>query len=165
MPIKVADGAKVIELPELTAIRVVKTLAEGPVKKLIEQAKAKLIAKKAEYAQSDYVIAELRGGPAVGTSGGGAVGLGGVPAEKLYAKVKAKEITLEQFLSCVTVELTPLRDVLGEDEITKMRLKLKNIERTPALFTEFKPGMQFELDDVAAAIAPLVKLGLRSRAA
>lgn len=162
MPIKIAEGAKVLRSASIAqaidTIRVVKSLAEAPVAALTGKVKKELLDADARYAESDDVVAHMRGGertPA-GTT------LGAVPSRKLYELVKSKKITMEQFLDCVVVETTPLRDVLGADDIKKMQPKI----RVPAgktavsLVTEFKPGVVFELKDhklIGSAIEELVR--------
>jgi hypothetical protein len=140
MPINVPADAKVIRHSNLTLIRVICTLHD----KLVEgehglkaKAKRSLIEKDADFAESDLVVAALRAGSAKAT----------IDPRKLYTLVEAGELTMSQFLDCVTVAKKPLERHLGSDTIDG--LSTMGPAPQPSLVTEFKAGVEPNLERLA----------------
>jgi len=156
MPIRVPGGEKIITDKRLTAIRVISTLADkvvGGDEGLKEKVKAAMVSKDARFAESDVVIAHLRAGN----------GRGPIDPHELYKLVKKDELTIEQFLDCVTVQKKPLEKFLAGGVIDKLCGTIPN--PAPILVTEFKEGVDFEVGDVDDALAGLIKQSIRTKAA
>jgi hypothetical protein len=70
---------------------------------------------------------------------------------------------MEQFLDAITINKTELKKHVAGDVVDKISARSKTPE--PTLFTEFKDGVEFELDDVDDALGELVKQAVRVKAA
>jgi hypothetical protein len=146
MPIKIPGGAKVLTDRRLTLIRILSTLCqdEGRLDQLKTAVKEKMAKADAAFAQSDLVVARLSGG---------AKPRAFVDPSGLYGLVRSKQITLDQFLSVLSVRTTPLTAILGRDEIERLSKPADGAEcASPSLYTEFKPEFSLDLDAVEASI-------------
>jgi hypothetical protein len=150
MPLKIPADAKIVSDRDLTIIRAAKTVLERVVEGedgLIARVKQRMRTKRADFAQSDVVIAALRPGSAAGK----------IDASKLHqlvsprgTKPKAGQLTLEQFLECVTVNKGLLAQYLPGDTIDGLTSTVKNPQ--PQLFTEFKEGVELDYEQLTAAL-------------
>jgi hypothetical protein len=144
MPIQVPPGASIVTDNRLTLIRVISTLYErlvdsdGSMKSKVKQT---MLDKQASFAESDLVIAALRAGSSRST----------IDARKLYGLVKSGRLKLTQFLECVSVVQKPLKTYLTGEEITKLSTVGPAAE--PSLVTEFKEGVQLDVDELAMTLA------------
>lgn len=153
MPIRIPQDKRVAAEYRLTSIRLIGTLADAA-KVTKDRVKASMISRGVQYAQSDYVIGMLRDG---GSSGA-------VDPHKAWELVERKKLTLDQFLACVTVNKTPLKDHLCGADIESISAKAKG-KPEPTLLTEWKPNVKFELDgDLDDALAQVVEQVVRSEA-
>lgn len=147
MPMRIPADAHVVTDSRITLIRVISTLHDRLVEGtdgLKAKVKATLTAKGAQFAESDLVVAALRAGAAKRR----------IDPKALYALVKAKKLTIEQFLSCITVSREPLEQYLSGDQIEQISIPGKTPE--PSLFTEFREGVQLDIDELAESLAGAV---------
>lgn len=153
MPIRVPSDVKPIRDSRLTPIRVISTLYDRFVDgesddSIKNEVKQTMIAKGALFAESDLVIAALRGG--------GAAASKFLDVRKLHQLYAKEKITLNQFLSAVSVRKNAL-GFLTNDVIETLYTTGAAGPSAPSLYTEFKPGVNFAPKDLEAAIATLVK--------
>jgi hypothetical protein len=145
MPMRIPPDAKVIRDSRITLIRVISTLYDRLVNGddgLKDKVKATMREKDASFAESDLVIAALRAGSGKST----------IDVYKLYRMVDAGELKLSQFLDCITVSKERLKEFLPGAIIDKLTIK-GAAPAEPALFTEFKDGMEIDLDELATSLA------------
>lgn len=154
MSIKIPNDATVVNDKRLTLVRVLSTLTaeDGRLDQLKDGIKGTLKQKKAAFAQSDLVVAQLRSNPPKAF----------VVPRMLYALVKSKRITMEQFLDVLCIRSSLLPPILSGEEI-------KAISEVPvaqgsgtggALFTEFKPEVRVDFDKIEAAILEAAVTGV-----
>jgi hypothetical protein len=156
MPMRVPPDARKIRDARLTAIRVIGTLYERVVKGadgLSARVKAAMREKDAAFAESDLVMAVLRPGSTRGP----------IDAHDLYELVKARKLTLKQFLGCVTVRKEPLEEFLAGGAIEELCAVIANPE--PSLVTEFKEGVELDVEALAASLAEIVARAVPIKAA
>jgi hypothetical protein len=159
MAIRVPEGEKLIDIPNLTMIRVVKSLHEFLVdgdgdENLVANAKKLMRQKRVQFAQSDAAIASLRAGTA----------LGPVDPFTLWELVGTKGgLTREQFLKCVSIRVEPLEEFLPGRVIAGMRKKVGGAE--PRLVTEFKPGVETDFIEMTIGLGKLIEKHVKPKAA
>ena len=102
---EIPDNASVAFDSRLTVVRACLDLAEHG-EAIKSQIKKDMAGGGAQYVQSRLALGKLV-----------AWKKSAVDPVKLYELVKSKKITIEAFLSCVSVQKKPLRDHLGELEI------------------------------------------------
>jgi hypothetical protein len=148
--IKIPDDATVVRDQRLDLIRAISTLhdrliepKDGP--GLKSRVKETMKDKGAKFAQSDFVIAALRGGGTTRSY---------VDPRKLYKLVADGKLTTQQFLSVLSVRKEPLTEFLSGAEID--RLSSEGAPSETSLFTEFKPGVSFDVDQIAEALQALI---------
>lgn len=147
MPIQIPADAKIVRDSRITLIRLISHLNDRLVEGedgLKARVKKTLADKGADYAESDLVVAALRAGTAKGT----------IDARKLYDLVKARKLTLDQFLGCVSVSKKPLEKLLGGAAIESLTTRGPAAE--PSLCTEFKAGVELDVDQLAQTLAGAV---------
>jgi hypothetical protein len=156
MPINIPADAKIVRDSRITLIRIIATLH----KRLIEdeeglpaKVKATMADKKADFAESDLVVAALRAGGSKGT----------IDPRKLYKLVVAKQLTLDQFLSCVSVVKKPLEEFLSGAAIEKITTPGKS--PAPSLYTEFKEGVELDVESLGELLAGAVAKAVPIKAA
>jgi hypothetical protein len=153
MPMRIPPDAKKIRISYLDLIRAINTLKDRVVDGaggLKARAKATMIDKGVRYAESDRVIADLRPGSTSGP----------IDPHDLYQLVSRSSstvagggprLTLEQFLDCVTVTKKALEKYLPGNVIDALTSKIASPE--PQLFTEFREGVELDVDDLAISLA------------
>jgi hypothetical protein len=161
MPLKIPAGVKPFKSNPLNTIRFVATLTErliGGEDGLSAKVKASMARAGADFAESEYVIAALRGG---GTA------KGSINPEHLYRLVDAKKgpsLTVDEFLKCVAVRLEPLEEFLAGNVIDELRGELPTPAQ-PKLITEWKPGVVFDVDGAAVSLVDVLKRNVKVCAA
>jgi hypothetical protein len=156
MPIRIPPEARVVRDARITTIRVISTLYDRVVKGdggLSARVKATLREKDAAYAESELVFAALRPGSTKGP----------IDAEKLYELVKDRKLTLKQFLACVSVRKEPLKEYLAGGVIDELCGRVDDPE--PSLVTEFKEGVELDVDAIAMMLADAVAKAVPIKAA
>jgi hypothetical protein len=148
MPIKLPPNAKPITDRRLTLIRVISTLAaeDGYLDQLKDDVKKTMKEKEADFAQSDFAIGQLR------SSGERSF----IPVKKLYALVKDRKISMDQFLECVKVSAKPLKKFLSGEEIEK--ISCASPAGDGSLFTELKPGVSLDIDCMEEALCNALRV-------
>jgi hypothetical protein len=131
----------------LTLLRVVSTLYERLVEAddgLKVQVKETMQRKGADFAESDLVIARLQNGGSFSW----------IDARKLHGMIGSKpgQITLDQFLSCISVGKQKLEKFLSKDAIAAITNKGSSAAAYKSLVTEFKPGVAVDVDELADAL-------------
>jgi hypothetical protein len=162
--IKVPTDAKVVSDQRLTLIRIISQLTRklGRLDELKNGVKRAMNDKSARFAESDLVIAELRGGGA-----GGAAEKRYVDQHKLHALVKRKRIKMSQFLDVICVRTSLLEKILSGDEIEKLYRpadEAEQLEALGSLYTEFKPGAEPDFNAIEDAMLDAA-MGLSKKAA
>jgi len=120
--------------------------------------KKTLVDKKAVFVESDLAIGQLRA--AAGGTGGERKF---VDPTKLHGLIKKGRITLEQFLSVLCVRTSLLPKILSGDEIAQLaespdekEPRAQQAEYVGALYTDFKPDLRIDLDEVMDSISQAV---------
>lgn len=151
MAIHVPADAKVVRDSRINVVQIIKALYDRFVDNddsVKSKIKSTLQEKKADYAETEICVAALRAGTprsSIDTN----------RAFKMFlSKEQSKELSLAQFLSCATVSKKALEKFLSGDEIAKLSVTGGAAE--PALYIEFKPGVQVNLDEIATTIAGMV---------
>jgi hypothetical protein len=163
MPIKIPPGAVVIRDRRLSAIKILSELTkpDGQLDTLKNAVKKTMVEKKATFVESDLAIGQLRSASS-GANGERKF----VDATKLHGLIKKGRITLEQFLSVLCVRTSLLPQILSGDEIAGLseepRAKQAESSLTAcaapvgALYTDFKPDLHVDLDEVLDSIGSAV---------
>ena len=97
-----------------------------------------MLAKDASYAQSDLAVARMQDSSR-----------SVINPRKLHELVKARKLTIDQFLDAVSVRKEPLKEFLSGQEIEAIS---SDIDAEPSLVTEFKPGIHVECQPLAEAL-------------
>jgi hypothetical protein len=152
----IPSDAKPISDQRLTLIRVISTLRDRLVEGdggLKARVKRTMLEKEARYAESDLVIAELRPGSTKGP----------IDPAALYELVELKQLSLAQFLQCITVQKEPLKKFLAGGVIDRLTSAIPN--PPPHLFTDFRQGVEFNVDRLAEQLAPAIAKAVPIKAA
>jgi hypothetical protein len=137
MAIKIPPDAKIVQDQRLTVIRAVATLNDRLCKGkggLIAKVKSAMEAKNVEYAESDFVVAELRG------DGEDA---GKIDVDKAFKLCGENGIKLKDFLACCTVRKGDLKKLVSENEVEKITT-YGTAEKK--LVTEFRSAIDAVMD-------------------
>jgi hypothetical protein len=144
MAIRIPPDARIIRDSRLNLVRVIGTLNDRLVngaQGLKARIKAAMTEKGAQFAESDLVLGALRPGSSSGD----------IEPHKLHELVKAGQLTMDQFLSSVSVRKTALTEYLSGATIALLSTRIHNPEA--ALFTEFKEGVELDVDELAISLA------------
>jgi hypothetical protein len=142
---RIPSDAKIIRDNRITLIRVISTLYDRLVNGddgLKTRVKQTMQDKGASFAESDLVVAALRAGAAK-TS---------IDPRRLWSLVEAGQLQLSHFLDCISVVKTPLAKYLSGQTIDQITSK-PSTEPEPMLFTEFKPGVELDVEQLSTALA------------
>ena len=136
---KIDAGEKVVTDSRVDFVHIAGLLADRAksVKDEIKEAAAK---KKARYVRGDHAIGRLQGGGKRKRT---------PDPTKLHALVKSGKITLDEFLSVVSVKIDPLKEILSGPEI--IRISKNGDKSQPSLVTEFEaePALpDWEIEDL-----------------
>ena len=145
---RIPADAKVVRDSRINFIRAIKTLNDRLVdgdNGMTAKVKASLQDKDAGFAESDYVVAALRAGAAKSA----------VNPRKLYKLVESGALKLNEFLDCITVRKEPLKEFLSGVAIEKLE-DAPAAPATPQLITEWKEGVQLDVDSLAMELAKLI---------
>lgn len=154
MAIKIPPDAKVIQDSRLMSLQLIKSLHDRLVNAddgLRDKIKDTMNGKAAAFAESDHVVAALRAGSPRST----------IDPRKLYKLIEKGELTVAQFLECVSVKKDPLAQYLSKNRIEQLETPSDAPE--PSLATEWKQGIAIDLPKladslVAAALAQLMPI-------
>lgn len=152
MAIRIPVDAHIVADQRLNLIRILSTLTAkktGRLDRLKAAVKKSMAAKDATFAESDLVVARL-------SSGGEEKCF--VDPQLLYALVKSKRITIEQFLDVICVRSSLLPEILSGAEIEQISEPAENAGDGDAgsLYTEFKADVKVDLDSIEKAILAAV---------
>lgn len=140
---RIPADAKTVRDSRVTLVRVITTLYErlvGGDDGLKAGVKATMLEKGASFAESDLVVAALRAGSAKGS----------IDPRKLHELVVAGTLTLAQFLDCVAVRKEPLKAFLAGGVIDTLTANGPAPE--PSLVTEFKEGVELDVEAIAETL-------------
>lgn len=144
--IRIPDGVTPITDRRLTLVKILSSLTaeNGRLDELKKAIKGAMKSKAAQFAQSDAVVAQLRkSNPREFAN-----------PKKLYDFVKARRITMAQFLDVICVRSSLLPALLSGEEIKSISATAGNAggDDAGSLYTDLKPGVTLDIGKIEEAI-------------
>lgn len=152
MPTQIPPGVKSLREPRLTAIKAITLLAKKDFLNALKDGVKKAMASRhAEFAESEYVVAHLRGG---GDSRE-------INPKKLFALTQGRrpgekgKITLNQYFGCVRPNVEAVEELLGAAEIEVISDAAEG--GGSRLYTDWKSGLDIDLNEMLHAMVDNVE--------
>jgi hypothetical protein len=146
MAIKIPPGEVLVTDKRLNAIKLISYLADRAIPDLRSKVKASMLAKHAQYAESEFAVAKL-------VTSSRTV----IQAANLLKLYERASISRAQLLSALSVRKEPASEFLSASQIASIS---EVSAGEPLLYTDFKPGVEVREDEFLHVLEhALIELG------